>query len=132
MLSILTINNFVAELARLDPRGNNGVKPGVDIDMRGLVSQSTKEIISSCIVQREWTPREGVRVSSKKPIVPIYKGLTSDGLAHFQFADDIILNITELLIVRKLDITLTDVWLASDLSYVNLTIKFWPDITIKL
>ena len=132
MLSILTINNAIAELARMDPRGDNGFKTGIAIDMSGFVAQSTKEILSSCILEREWSPREGVKISSSKPIVPIYKGLTSEGLAHFQFADDVILNITELLVVRKLDIVLTDLWLAGDLSYVNLTIKFWPDITIKL
>lgn len=129
---MIDIGYIVAELARTDPRGKNGIKTGIDIDMQGAVPQPVKQIVSDCLTRRVWEPIEGVRVSSAKPICPVYQGLTRQGMAHFKFPADLSLNVSNILVLRHMSVTMTDFWLAADLSKAKLTLKLWPDITIKL
>lgn len=122
---------IVGALASADPAGNS-LKPGFDIDLSGLVPAGVKQTLDACVNRRVWSPRDGITVQSAKPIFPIYQGTTRSGWIHFKFPDDLIINVSNILVVRHIDIKMTDLMLKTDISELVLTIQTWPDVNVKL
>ena len=128
------LNSLVEQLVISDPAGRNRIvgRVGFDIDMGGAIPKTIKEVFNQCMMKREWSPCKGVNIRSAKPIFPVYKGTTRDEEVHLTFPAPLTLNVTDFLVIRKIDITLVEMYVAVDLSYAKLIIDLWPDVRIKL
>jgi hypothetical protein len=132
MIKASFFESVVNKLVEVDPRQGNALKTGFEIDISGTIPQSLKSILYDCLMARKWTPVKGLTLSSTKPVFPVYQGVTRSGWIHFKFPADLILNVSEILIVRHIDVRMTDLYIQKDLSRAKLAIALWPDIEIKL
>lgn len=122
---------MIAQLAEQDPE-NNGIKTGIDIDMSGVIPDKLKEVVSKLLLEREWSPVNGVTIESDKPICPKYLGTTLEEEAHFEFPAPVRMKVSDKFILRRIEISVKEIYVACDLEYVKLVIAFWPDVKIKL
>ncbi len=125
-------HSFVTALVQSDPRGNNVLKTGFDIDLKGLVPLTIKELLYDCLYKRQWVIRPGITVKSEKPIFPIYQGTTVDGYIHFKFPTDLVVTLSDFLVIRLIDIKLTDLMLSVEMNKAIAVIKTWPDVHFDL
>lgn len=123
------IQKTIEAITEADVRGNS-LKPGFTIDLSELVPQDIKAFVIDILSRRMWEPIDGIKISSRRAIWPIYRGVSDKGYHFFDFPDDLSIKIDKV-IIRRLDFNLTGLLIKEDFSEAILCIAFWPDIVVR-
>jgi len=107
---------------------------GIDIDGRGFVPISVKKFIASAMRPRPKAIQiyNGFAVESDEPIWLQYAGRNSSDESIFRFPSRVSLRISNMLVIRRLQVTLREVRLSEAADLVTLVLDNFPDFKAEI